>query len=380
MSGDLKDPSRSIVVGTFWAIGIGFAVYLLQIVLCGGSQMRTQLVDAPFISLMENALLGSAFLVAAGVYAASLSSAIGSLMGAPRVLQALSRDEVMGVLRPFAEGSHEPRRALGVTFGLTLVVLVLAGGGQVGNGFDLVASIITMFFLGTYGMVNMAAFVEAASANPSFRPRFGLFHWSTALAGAIGCVGAMLLIDAVAAGIASVVIASLFLVINRRVIQATYGDARRGFVYGSVSKNLLRLSAMTPHPKNWRPTILVLSGNALTRLNLVLLGVWMEAGSGIVTLAQFITGPFKDHREERERELEKLTAFIRANDLSVFPEVIVASDFDEGVRVMLQTHSIGPIKPNLVMMGWPRDADRITPFVRHLVDIRSLGRSAIHRG
>jgi len=226
-------------------------------------------------------------------------------------------------------------------------------------------------------MVNIAAFVEAVSANPSFRPRFGYFHWSTALVGAVGCVGTMLLIDAVAAAIASVLIGSLFLVISRRAIQTTYGDARRGFVYGNVSKNLLRLNALTPHPKNWRPTILVLSGNALTRLNLVLLGVWMEAGSGIVTLAQFITGPFKDHREERERALKKLTAFIRDNDLSVFPEVIVASDFDEGVRVMLQTHSIGPIKPNLVMMGWPLEADRITPFVRHLVDIRSLGRSAI---
>ena len=69
---------------------------------------------------------------------------------------------------------------------------------------------------------------------------------------------------------------------------------------------------------------------------------------------------------ERDRELERLNQFIDENDLSVFPEVVVAPDFDEGVRVMLQTHSIGPIKPNLVMMGWPREPDRIVPFVRHL--------------
>ena len=379
MSGDLKDPARSLVRGTFWAIGVGFAIYLAQVILCGGSQTRQQLTGAPYATLLEHALFGAGFLVAAGVYAATLSSAIGSFLGAPRVLQALGRDKVLGPLRGFGEGAgptNEPRRALAITLAIAALVLVTAGA-RGSEGLNRVAAVVTMFFLGTYGMVNLAAFVEAASANPSFRPRFRYFHWGTSLLGATACAAAMLLIDAVAALLASAVIAMLFLLIRRQAAQSTYGDARRGFIYGSVSKNLLRLRDLAPHPKNWRPTILVLSGNPYSRLNLVLLGVWMEAGSGIITLAQLIVGPFAERMDEREREQEKLERFIADNDLAVFPEVVVAPDFDEGIRLMLQTHSIGPIKPNLVMMGWPREPGRIVPFVQHLADIRALGRSAI---
>lgn len=380
MSGDLRDPGRSLVRGTFAAIAVGGVLYLLQIVLCGGSQTREQLIGSPYATLLEHALWGTGFLVAAGVYAASLSSAMGSLLGAPRVLQALGRDRVMAVLAPFAKGARggdEPMRGLLFTYLLTVLVLVVAATGAAGNAFNLVATIVTMFFLATYGIINLAAFVEAFSANPSFRPRFGWFHWGTALAGTLGCLLAMILIDAVAALIAAAVLAALLVIIKRRAILTTYGDARRGFYYSELSKHLLRLRNLSPHPKNWRPTILILSGNPHSRLNLVLLGVWMEGGRGIVTLAQVLTGEFDRLRDQRIEELDRLQSFIRDHDLGVFPEVIVAHEFDEAVRTLIQAHSIGPIKPNLVMMGWPHGPERIVPFVRHLIDIRALGRSAI---
>jgi hypothetical protein len=187
----------------------------------------------------------------------------------------------------------------------------------------------------------------------------------------------MFLIDGAVASLSVLLLGGLLLLIKRRAIRTTYGDARRGFFYSELSKHLLRLRDLSPHPKNWRPTILVLSGNPHSRLNLVLLGVWMEGGRGIVTLAQVLTGDFERLREPRIRELDRLEAFIREHDLSVFPEVIVARDFDEAVRTLIQAHSIGPIKPNLVMMGWPHGTERIVPFVRHLADIRALGRSTI---
>jgi amino acid transporter len=380
MSGDLRDPSRSLVRGTFAAVGVGSLIYLAQIVLCGGSQSRADLIQRPYEALMLNALVGTTFLVAAGVFAATLSSAVGSYMGAPRILQALARDRIFRVLRPLAVGTRkgdEPRRALWFTMALALVVLWFASGQGARDAFNTVATLVTMLFLCTYGMVNVAAFVESFGLNPSFRPQFRLFHWSTALLGAAGCVVAMLFIDPWAALLAVAIIVALYIRISRWVVKVAFGDARRGFVYSALAKNLLALRDLASHPKNWRPSILVMSGDPENRLALVQYSVWFEAGRGIVTVTQMLAGDLSAMAERRAEALKRLDEFIRTNDLDVFPEVVVAPDFDAGVRVVLQAQSIGPIKPNIVMMGWPSDPERFQPMVRHIQDIRLLGKSCL---
>lgn len=380
MSGNLRNPGRSLALGTLLAIGVGFLIYGGQILLLGGSAPRVELLENPYGFLILNALFGAGFLVVAGMFAASLSSAISSFMAAPRVMQAIARDRLLRPLHLFAKGSEkgdEPRRALTVTAAMTFLVLWWATGDDAGMAFNTMASIVTMFFLCTYLIINMAAFVEAFGSNPSFRPRFTFFHWSTALLGAGGSLLGMLLIHPGHAVIALTLIAALYAHMNRRVYANTFGDARRGFLYGHISKNLLRLRNIHPHPKNWRPTILVLSGNPETRLNLILYGVWFEAGRGIVTVARLLIGPLHDMIKARREALQRLQTFVKENDINAFAEVAIASDFDEGVRVMLQTHSIGPIKPNIVLMGWPSDQERIKPFVRHLGDVRRLGMSVV---
>ncbi|MFV1958949.1 MAG: hypothetical protein ACC662_06005, partial [Planctomycetota bacterium] len=199
MSGDLKSPARSIPRGTFYAVAVGTLVYAAQIVLAGGAFDRVDLIERPFEVLEENAVLAGGALVVAGVFAATLSSAIGSLLGAPRVLQAVSRDRLFVPLEMFARGTRgtdEPRRALVLTGVITFAVLLVAGGGgeHGRHYFNLIASVVTMFFLFTYGMVNVAAFVESSAGNPSFRPRFRYFHWGAALAGAAGCLAVAFLI------------------------------------------------------------------------------------------------------------------------------------------------------------------------------------------
>jgi hypothetical protein len=379
MSGDLKDPARSLARGTFTAILAGALIYLLEILLCGGAFAREDLIAKPYKLLVANALLGTGFLVVGGVLAATLSSAIGSFMGAPRVLQALARDRVIRVLSPFARGTRngdEPRRALWLTFVIALAVLWFASGKAGLNAFDFVAAVVTMFFLCTYGMVNLAAFVESFSSNPSFRPRFRLFHWTTALCGSLACMAVMMLIDWKAAVMAAIIITVLYFYISRRSLQTSYGDARRGFVYALVARNLWRLRSFSQHPKNWRPTFLVLSGNPHTRLTLLQLAVWMEARRGIVTMAELVRGNIGDMHERRRAALERADRFVREHSLNVYPEVVVTEDFDEGMRVLLQAHSIGPIKPNTMILGWPREIQRVEPFVRHLRDIRLLNHSA----
>ncbi len=378
MSGDLKNPTRSIPRGTFLALGVGLLVYGAQMVISGGAAGRDMLTDQPFEMLVEQALLGMGFFVLAGVFAATLSSAIGSFLGAPRVLQALARDRIFTTLGFFARCSgpnREPRRGLALTFAITLAVLISAGSGGSGKALNMVAAVVTMFFLYTYGMINLAAFVESFGSNPSFRPRFRWFHWTLAAAGTVGCGGAAFLISPVAAVVSALVIGVIYFVINRRLLEMAFGDARRGFVYSRVRANLLRLSQRSSDPKNWRPTVLVLTGNPATRGDLLTFGNWLECDRGILTLAEILVGDFDEVNRRRLAAVERMRGFLKELNAAAFPEVMVAPTLDWGIAALLQGHSIGPLKPNVVLVGWAGKPERREIFERHLRMARALGMS-----
>ena len=380
MSGDLKDPPRSLVRGTMAAIAVGFLIYLLQMILCGGSQPRTDLLERPFEMLVDSALLGTGFLVVGGVFAATISSAVGSYLGAPRVLQALARDRIFPILGVFGRGSKakdEPRLGLALTLVLTFGVILLASGGDSMAAFDLIAAIVTMFFLCTYGMINLAAFVESFGANPSFRPRFRFYHWTTSLLGFAMCLGVMILIDAIVASVAALIIAGIYAFLSRRVFRSAFGDARRGFQYALAVRTLQKLRRMTPHAKNWRPTFLVMAGNTQTHMTLIKYAVWMEGGRGLVTAAQVFSGDLQTFAARVESLRSAMETFLQDNALAVFPEVVFAEDVDEGIRTLAQAHSIGPLKPNTVLFGWPRSEERADVMIRHVWSIAGLGKSVV---
>ena len=380
MSGDLKDPGHAIPRGTIAAVLVGGAVYLLQIVITGGATARSELIGRPYESLLEHALFGMGWMVVAGVLAATLSSALGSFLGAPRILQALARDSIFPGLSFFGRGSgdgDEPRRGLWLTLAMTLIVLMIAGDGSGGVALNAVAAVLTMFFLYTYGMVNMAAFVEHFSANPSFRPSFRFFHWSTALFGAVGCFGAALLVNPAADIGALIVILLLFAYARRRDLETRFGDSMRGFYYARVRRNLTKLAGEPIHPKSWRPTTLVLSGHPERRATLATFAEWFGSERGIVTLAQVVIGEVEDGIDEGDDARAALDSYITQRGMVAFPEVIVAPHFDEALTTLIQSHSIGPLKPNLVMFGWPTQAERARIFARHMRLVRGLGKSSI---
>lgn len=379
MSGDLAEPAKSIPRGTFLAIGVGFAVYLLQIFVSGGAYARVDLIDRPYKVLETGALFGAGFLVAVGVTAATLSSALGSYLGAPRILQALARDRILPVIGFFAHGSKhrdEPRRGLVLTALVTFAVLIVAGRAG-SRALNAVAAVITMFFLYTYGMINLAAFIEGLGRNPSFRPRFRFFHWATAMLGAVGCFGIALLISAPAALVAMALMALLHWYITRRELKASFGDARRGYFYTAVRRNLLRLSEMAEDKRNWRPTILVFSGNPNAREALVRYSDWLEGGRGIVYLANVLTGSIEEHAARRRAARRQLQDFCREKNVQAFPVVVVSEDIGHGVRMLLQSAALGPMSPNLAVFGWPSDPDSLGDYVSHLRIAADIGMSLV---
>jgi hypothetical protein len=226
-------------------------------------------------------------------------------------------------------------------------------------------------------MINLAAFVESFGQNPSFRPKFHFYHWSTSLLGFIACFAVMLLIDAAAACVAIVIIAALYTVISRRESQAAFGDARRGFMYSLVIRYLRKMRVMKPHPKNWRPTILALTGSSQNHFPILQYADWMEGGCGLVTAAQVVEGDLSAYASRYASTRAALEKFLHDNELAVFPEVVFANDVDEGIRVLVQAHSIGPLKPNTIVLGWPRSPERAEMVMHHLNNVKALGKSSV---
>ena len=380
MSGDLKNPSRSIPLGTLAAVAVGFLIYGIQILLSAGSQTRLQLLGSSFETFCSQALFGASFLVVAGVFAATISSALGSFLGAPRVLQAVARDRILEPLNFFSRGSirgDEPHRALLITFGITFAIILWAGGDSSGGAFDVLASIVTMFFLYTYGMVNLAAFIESFAGNPSFRPRFVYYHWFLSLLGAAGCTATAFLINLKAASSAAAVLIVLYVYLRRKVLQVRFGDARWGFFYSRMRDNLLRLAGMQMNPKNWRPSILVLVGSPEARRTMAMYALWIGEERGLVLLARVIVGELSELARLRKPAVDQLNDFLGKNEFEALSTVVVSRSLDEGLAVLLQGHPIGPMRPNIVMMGWPSESDRFPSFVQRLHSIQLLGYSWI---
>lgn len=368
MSGDLADPSRSIPRGTLAAVAVTAMVYLVQAVLLGGSRSSGELVGN---NLIIKEISWSGALITAGVFAATLSSALGSMMGSPRILQALARDNIFGWLRFFGQGagkSSEPRRATVVTFAISQVCILL-------GDLNAIAPVITMFFMITYGTLNLATFYEAITKNPSYRPRFRFSHWFTSLLGAVACLAVMFLIDWVWAIVSLVLMASLCRYISLREVEARWGDMKSGLKFERTRKNLLKLEAEMYHPKNWRPIILALSGGGWTRPHLAIYGHWLTAGSGILTLAQVISGEIEDRIEQRRSALRLLRSFIEKQQLEAFPAVVVAPYVSAGIESLVQCHGIGGLQSNTVLLGWPNDVARSEVFGANLRLISQLDRS-----
>ncbi len=371
MSGDLKNPEVSIPRGTLWAVGIGFLVYFLQIIICGGAFSQEALINTPYETLKNTALFNNLIvyhgaqssyslgqlLVAAGVIVATLSSAIGSLMGAPRVLQALAKDRIIAGIGKLGEGSgkdNEPRLAIILCFVLTALVLLWSGNGGGGASLNILASIVTMFFMFTYGTINVAAFIEHYGGNPSFRPRFRWFHWATALIGALGCAGAAMLIDADVAGFSFILLLLLLWHIKSRQLTANFGDARRGFIYDVVRSNLLRLDLMAEDSKNWRPTILCFTGNPLSRGKLIYYSSWLEGGKGYLFVANILSGESENYVMRRQSARKQIIEFCEDVEIPAFPVVLLSEEFDRGINTLLQTVSIGSVRPNILAFGYSK--------------------------
>ncbi|MDX1682906.1 MAG: hypothetical protein R3336_07300, partial [Phycisphaeraceae bacterium] len=367
MSGDLKDPARSIPKGTLAAVGVGYVVYMGLPILLALRADATTLIDDPLI-MRKIAWWGDAILL--GVWGATLSSAVGSILGGPRVLQALARDNVLP--RPFrllGKGSgeaDEPR--IGTV--ITLVIALAAVG--LGN-LNLVAPILTMFFLTTYTVLNIAAAVEQFLASPSYRPSFRV-HWIWSLLGAVGCICVMVLINLVATIIALVVVAGIFIWLEGRGLRATWGDVRQGVWMALARTGLLRIRDDS-EAKTWHPHLLVLSGAPTRRWHLIDLARSITHNRSLMTVATVVT---MDMTADRERSLRAtIQEHLAQRAVQALVRTIKAPDPFDGAERLVDAYGLGAVVPNTVVLGDSEKPEKSDRFARMVVQIHRAQRNVV---
>ena len=367
LSGDLRDPKRSIPRGALFAVLVGLIVYLVvPVLLVMGADHETLLHD-PMV--WTRIAPGGGWLVLPGLWGAIFSSAIGSMLGAPRTLQALAMDHVSPQLLE--------RLTRGKVLEVGMVVsLAIALGGVLLGDLNAVAPVVSMFFLTVYATVNIVAALETLSGDTSWRPTIRV-PWPVSLAGGLACLGVMFLINPLASVAAIAVELILFLFFARRETEAAWGDARRGVYEALVRWALIRLKRRPMTARNWRPHVLVFAEEVERRLDLVRFGNWFSQGRGVVTVCELIIGQLDDEAvDPLRRRVEAQKALDRAN-IVAFAEVDVAPSLEGGIAAVAQANGMGELMSNTILLGWPADDARLSRILSTLHTLEKIKKSVL---
>ena len=355
MSGDLAQPGRSIPRGVFAAVALSMLVYFACAVLFAAAAPNATLRGD--LAAMKT-IAGVGPLIDLGIMAATLSSALASFLGAPRILQALARDQVLPWLAPFASGhgaSDNPRRAAIPTFVVALAVVAM-------GDLNAIAPLVSMFFLVSYGLLNYATYFEARADSPSFRPTFRFHDRRLALAGALACLATMLAIDVAAGTIAGLIVYAMYHYLAYQAVPAKWTDGQRAYHLRVARDHLLAADREPEHPRAWRPQLLVFSDSPKRRARLLQFAHWVEGGAGLTTVVRLIESG-GDVLARRQEETERLAAEIKAQGSTAFPLAVVGRDAAEMVASIVQAAGVGPLRVNTVVANWPDpDAAFYTPL------------------
>ncbi len=337
LSGDLKDPRKSIPLGTLSAIGVTYVIYI-GLAVAAAFYISPEELRTNEMALVDNALFGS--LVLAGILAATFSSALGTMIGAPRILQALAEQRTIPLHKFFAQKTihNEPRNAIIVTGAIIITALLL------GN-LNALASLITMFFLITYGMLNLVVFIQQSMKIISFRPTFKIPR-VVPFIGAFGSFAIMFLIDPVFSVFAIIIVVAIYVWLTKKGLSAEWGDLRGG-MFLLLAEQASRIAAKFPrHNVAWKPDLLIPIENPK---------LW----AGSLLFIRDITYPagsiyaftVKDHDVDKTKEeLEEVIKPLKDEKLLVNGTVIEDNDFIHGAKLVIQTLQGMVFRPNALFL------------------------------
>ncbi|KAM6981021.1 solute carrier family 12 member 1 [Aplochiton taeniatus] len=398
ISGDLKDASAALPKGTLLAILITGVTYL-GIALCVSSAvvrdatgnvndtiaMGVSCVNSTAVSacnlgydfsscavntckfgLMNNfqvmtMVSGFGPLIIAGTFSATLSSALASLVSAPKVFQALCKDNIYSALRFFAKGhgkNNEPIRGYVLTFFIAVAFILIAD-------LNIIAPIISNFFLASYALINFSCFHASYAKSPGWRPAYKYYNMWLSLIGAVLCCGVMFVINWWAALLTYVIEILLYIYVKVKKPNVNWGSSTQAVTFVSAVSNALSLSGVEDHVKNFRPQLLVLTGSARIRPALLDLAHSLTKNYGLCLTCEVFVGQRAEVIQQLNSGMETNQLWLNKNKRKAFYAAVACDDFRSGTETLLQGSGLGRMKPNTLMIGFKRDWRTIEPIDVH---------------
>ncbi|WP_232827406.1 amino acid permease [Winogradskyella aurantiaca] len=340
MSGELKDPKRSIPAGTLWAIGVSFIIYMLLAFWIARSATEEELLTNYYV-MIDKAYFGP--FIIAGVLGATFSSALASIVGSSRILYAMGEHKVLPYSNILAGTSKngQPRNAMIVTGILIFVTLLL-------RNINAIAPLVTLFFLITYAMINIVVIIEQRLGLISYRPLFRIAKWVPYL-GLASSVLAMFIINPTVSLLSIVIVLVVYYYLSRQNLETPFEDVRSGLFVSFAewaAKHTWGMKKM--QQRAWKANLMVpvrdvqgLKGNFEFLRNIT-----KPKGSiKLVGIEPFTT------QSQLAVELEAISASFREKGVFSSSAVIHADEFAKGINYGNQALQGAFFRPNIVFLN-----------------------------
>ena len=354
LSGDLKDPSKSIPFGTLAATVTGMLVYMAISYKLVSSASPADLVGDQLI-MGQIAIWGP--IIPIGLAAATISSALGSYMVAPRTLQALARDRVFPtkrILMFLSKGKGETNEPINASIVTGTIALFFVAIGDV----NFVAEIISMFFMVTYGSLCLISFFQHFSGDPAYRPTFKS-KWYISLFGGLLCFYLMFKMNTFYAFLAVfIMIANYFVITLTRGRKEGIAIMFQGVISQFTRRVLvfLQKAEKAQSQENWRPAIICLSENSFQSLSSFNMMKWISHKYGFGTYIHLIDGYFSS--ETQEIAVKDLTRLIKMSNLSksnFYIDTLISPSYTSAIAQIVQLPGISGQDNNMILFEYAED-------------------------
>ncbi len=355
LSGDLKNPSRSIPIGTISATVIGMIIYFFLVYKFAVSASPEDLVSDQMI--MSRIAVYGFIAVPIGLAASTISSALGSVMVAPRTLQALAMDRafpVKSLNNWLAKGREKDNEPFNASLVMVLIALVFVAVGNINS----VASIISMFFMVTYGSLCLISFLNHFGSSPAYRPSFKS-KWYLSLTGFLVSIWVMFKINTPYALLAFALMTGIYLYLNR------FYKNRRGFasIFSNAIFQLnrnLQVYLQKKHTKGkfreWRPSAICISKDSFKRDKAFRLLSWIAYKYGFGTYLHRIEGYYsKETKKQSEEELKRLIQKVQGLDSHVYVDTIISPSYTSAIAQAIQIPGIAGMENNMVIFEYDKN-------------------------
>lgn len=373
LSGDLKNPKKSIPIGTLAATVIGMIIYIFIAFKIGSSAPPEVLMDLDNHQLVMADIALWWPIIPLGLAAATISSALGSVMVAPRTLNAISLDKVVPVprlnywLSRVKKNNGEPVNASLITCGIAFVFVLI---GDV----NVVAEIISMFFMVTYGSICLISLLEHFASNPGYRPSFRS-KWYISAIGAFMCLWLMFKINSFYAIIAIIIMTLIYLTLSRYQQKGDMAAMFRGVVF-QASRNLqifLQKRKNLGSNDAWRPSVVSISTDTFDRFAAFDLVRWISHKIGFGMYIHHIDGYLsKDTADKATECQERLIKMQQISQSSVFVDTIINPNYHNSIAQVLQLPGISGQDNNMILFEFNKH--NIEPC-NDIIDNLSLARA-----